>query len=123
MGNIWRNLWKQQEVSVLFAGLDNAGKTTILYQLKLGEVITTIPTIGFNVESVLKNNKRFDLWDVGGNEKIRHLWLTHASNYNYIIWTVDSTDRERIELSCSELHRVLANSLMHKLALLVFANK
>ena len=33
-------------------GLDNAGKTTILYKLKLGEVVTTIPTIGFNVETV-----------------------------------------------------------------------
>ena len=33
-------------------GLDAAGKTTILYKLKLGEVVTTIPTIGFNVETV-----------------------------------------------------------------------
>ena len=37
---------------ILMLGLDNAGKTTVLYKLKLGEVVTTIPTIGFNVETV-----------------------------------------------------------------------
>lgn len=31
---------------VLQVGLDAAGKTTILYKLKLGEIVTTIPTIG-----------------------------------------------------------------------------
>jgi GTPase SAR1 family protein len=40
------------EKSLLMVGLDAAGKTTILYKLQLGEVMTTIPTIGFNVEQV-----------------------------------------------------------------------
>lgn len=40
-------------------GLDAAGKTTILYKLKLGEVVTTIPTIGFNVETVEYKNISF----------------------------------------------------------------
>ena len=43
---------QQPETRIIMAGLDAAGKTTILYKLKLGEVVTTIPTIGFNVESV-----------------------------------------------------------------------
>jgi ADP-ribosylation factor protein 1 len=47
-------------------GLDAAGKTTILYKLKLGEVINTIPTIGFNVESLDYKNISFTVWDVGG---------------------------------------------------------
>ncbi|KAF0925086.1 hypothetical protein E2562_015377 [Oryza meyeriana var. granulata] len=37
---------------ILMVGLDATGKTTILYKLKLGEIVTTIPTIGFNVETV-----------------------------------------------------------------------
>ena len=41
-----------KEVRVLILGLDNAGKTTILYKLQMGEVVTTVPTIGFNVETV-----------------------------------------------------------------------
>ncbi len=47
-------------------GLDAAGKTTILYKLKLGEVVTTIPTIGFNVETVEYGNLSITVWDVGG---------------------------------------------------------
>ena len=59
---------------VLQVGLDAAGKTTILYKLKLGEVVTTIPTIGFNVETVEYKNISFTVWDVGGQDKIRPLW-------------------------------------------------
>jgi GTPase SAR1 family protein len=47
---------------ILMVGLDAAGKTTILYKLKLGEVVTTIPTIGFNVETVEYKNISFTVW-------------------------------------------------------------
>ena len=60
---------------ILVLGLDAAGKTTILYKLKLNEQVTTIPTIGFNVEEVTPvKNVTFTMWDVGGQEKIRPLW-------------------------------------------------
>ena len=55
---------------ILMVGLDAAGKTTILYKLKLGEVVTTIPTIGFNVETVEYKNISFTVWDVGGQDKV-----------------------------------------------------
>ena len=55
-------------------GLDAAGKTTILYKLKLGEVVSSVPTIGFNVETVEYKNIKFTVWDVGGQDKIRQLW-------------------------------------------------
>ena len=60
-------------------GLDAAGKTTILYKLKLGEVVTTIPTIGFNVETVEYKNISFTVWDVGGQDKIRPLWRHYCT--------------------------------------------
>ena len=47
-------------------GLDAAGKTTILYKLKLGEVLTSVPTIGFNVETVEYKRLKMSVWDVGG---------------------------------------------------------
>ena len=59
---------------ILMVGLDGAGKTTILYQLKLGEVLSTIPTIGFNVETVQYKNIHFTVWDIGGQDAIRPLW-------------------------------------------------
>ena len=43
---------------------DRAGKTTILYKLQMGEVVTTVPTIGFNVETVTYQNLRFQVWDL-----------------------------------------------------------
>ena len=52
-------------------GLDAAGKTTILYRLKLGEVVTTIPTMGFNVETVEYKEISFTVWDVGGESSER----------------------------------------------------
>lgn len=61
-------------------GLDAAGKTTILYKLKLGEIVTTIPTIGFNVETVEYKNISFTVWDVGGQDKIRPLWRHYFQN-------------------------------------------
>ena len=43
---LFQNLWGKKEMRILMVGLDAAGKTTILYKLKLGEIVTTIPTIG-----------------------------------------------------------------------------
>jgi ADP-ribosylation factor protein 1 len=56
----------KREVRILMLGLDAAGKTTILYKLKLGEVVSSVPTIGFNVETVEYKNIKFTVWDVGG---------------------------------------------------------
>ena len=42
----------------------------MLYRLKLGEVVTTIPTIGFNVETIEYKHVKFTSWDVGGRDKI-----------------------------------------------------
>ena len=56
----------KKDMKILMLGLDAAGKTTILYKLKLGEVVSSVPTIGFNVETVEYKNIRFTVWDVGG---------------------------------------------------------
>ena len=71
---LFAGLFGKKEMRILMVGLDAAGKTTILYKLKLGEVVTTIPTIGFNVETVEYKNISFTVWDVGGQDKIRPLW-------------------------------------------------
>jgi len=104
-------------------GLDAAGKTTIVYKLKLGEVITTIPTIGFNVESVQYKNIHLCIWDTGGCDKIRPLWRHYMQGVNALIWVVDSNDRDRISESAKELEIVLKEEEMCDAALLVFANK
>merc|ERR1712107_699410 len=62
---LFAKLGYKKEMRILMVGLDTAGKTTVLYKLKLGEVVTTIPTIGFNVETVEYKNISFTVWDVG----------------------------------------------------------
>jgi len=63
MGGLLAKLkWGKQERRILMVGLDAAGKTTVLYKLKLGELVTTIPTIGFNVETVQYKNLKFTIW-------------------------------------------------------------
>merc|ERR1711964_768003 len=104
-------------------GLDAAGKTTILYKLKLGEVVTTIPTIGFNVETVEYKNISFTVWDVGGQDKIRPLWRHYYQNTNGLIFVIDSNDRDRIADAREELTKMLGEDEMKDAVLLVFANK
>merc|ERR1712027_283423 len=113
----------KQEMRILMVGLDAAGKTTILYKLKLGEVVTTIPTIGFNVETVEYKNLSFTVWDVGGQDKIRPLWRHYYQGTNGLIYVVDSNDRDRSEDAKEELTKMLNEDEMRDAVLLVFANK
>lgn len=123
MGSWFSSLLGKKEVRILVVGLDAAGKTTILYKLKLGEVVTTIPTIGFNVETVEYKNLKFTMWDVGGQEKLRPLWRHYYQNTNGIIFVVDSNDRERIAAAKAELDKMLVEDELRNAVLLVFANK
>eukprot|EP01083_Nonionella_stella_P127346 385772_1 len=118
------------EMRILMVGLDAAGKTTTLYKLKLGEVVTTIPTIGFNVETCEYKNISFTVWDVGGRDKIRPLWRHYYQNTEAVIFMVDSNDRERIDdrnyndnSAKEEMQRMLAEDELEHAVLLVFANK
>jgi ADP-ribosylation factor protein 1 len=123
LSKVWARLFSKQEMRILMVGLDAAGKTTILYKLKLGEVVTTIPTIGFNVETVEYKNISFTVWDVGGQDKIRPLWRHYYQNTQGLIFVVDSNDRDRIEDAREELTKMLNEDEMRDAVLLVFANK
>merc|ERR1711937_881888 len=120
---LFAKLGYKKEMRILMVGLDNAGKTTVLYKLKLGEVVNTIPTIGFNVETVEYKNISFNVWDVGGQDKIRLLWRHYYMNTQGLIYVVDSNDRDRIDENRDELHKMLAEEELKDAVLLVFANK
>jgi ADP-ribosylation factor protein 1 len=122
-GKIFKRLFSKKDMRILMVGLDAAGKTTILYKLKLGEIVTTIPTIGFNVETVEYKNINFTVWDVGGQDKIRPLWRHYFQNTQGLIFVVDSNDRERISEAAEELNKMLNEDELRDAALLVFANK
>jgi len=123
ISKLFDNLFGKKEMRILMLGLDAAGKTTILYKLKLGEVVSSVPTIGFNVETVEYKNIKFTVWDVGGQDKIRLLWRHYYQNTQGLIFVVDSSDKERVELAKEELQRMLGEEELRDAVLLVFANK
>jgi len=126
MGVLFSRLFSyfgDREARILVLGLDNAGKTTILYKMQVGTVVSTIPTIGFNVETVSHKNVKFQVWDLGGQTSIRPYWRCYYPNTQAIIYVVDSSDVERIGTSSEEFHALLEEEELKDSILLVFANK
>jgi ADP-ribosylation factor protein 1 len=115
--------WGPKDARIMMVGLDASGKTTILYNLKMGEVIHTIPTIGFNVETVVTPKVRFTVWDIGGQTKIRPLWRYYYQGSQAVIFVVDSSDRERAAEAAEELQMVMQADELRNAHLLVLANK
>lgn len=118
-----QSLFGKVESRGLMIGLDASGRTTFLYKLKLGEVVTTIPTIGFNVETIDYKLHLFTLWDVGGCDKIRPLWRHYFANTQFCLFFIDSNDKQRISESREELHRMLNEDELRNCLFIVLANK
>jgi len=110
-------------MKIVILGLNNAGKTTILYRLHLGHVITTQPTIGSNVEEVTHNNINFQVWDLGGQDSLRALWGTYLCQTEAVIFVVDSNDQENLVVAKMELFNVLLHDSLKNKLLLLLANK
>ncbi|KAL7112444.1 hypothetical protein ACP275_04G003800 [Erythranthe tilingii] len=120
---LFNSLFGKKEVRIVMIGLDAAGKTTILYKLKLGKVVSTIPTIGFNVETLEYKNISFNVWDAGSRERICSMWKHYFQNARGLIYVVDSNDRDRVEDAKDQLHMMLNQDELKEAVLLVFANK
>ncbi|KAM3918505.1 ADP-ribosylation factor 4-like [Leptodactylus fuscus] len=123
ISSLFSRLFSKKQMRILMAGLDAAGKTTILYKLKWGEIVTTIPTIGFNLGTVEYKNICFTVWDVGGWDKRRPLWRHYFQNTQGLIFVVDRNDRERIQEAAEELKNMLQEDELRAAMLLIFANK
>ena len=116
--------FSDRHAKILMLGLDAAGKTTVLYKLKLNETVSTIPTIGFNVETVQPiKNVSFTVWDVGGQDKIRPLWRHYFIGCEGLIYVVDSSDKSRFAEAQNELEWILDSDEMAGVPLVILANK
>ncbi|XP_066484149.1 uncharacterized protein [Tiliqua scincoides] len=112
------------EARILLLGLDAAGKTTLLYKLKLNETPMTIPTVGFNVETIQPiNNITFTMWDVGGQDRIRVLWRYYHANTHGLVFMVDSVDSSRFEEAKFELEALLNSHDLQGVPLVLLVNK
>ena len=120
---IFSSLFGKNEIRILILGLDNAGKTTLLHKLQLSSVTETVPTIGFNLETVTYNNLQLQVWDLGGQGTLRPYWRCYYPNTNAVIYVIDSSDRDRVDIAKKEMHIMLQENDLRSVPLLVFANK
>lgn len=128
MGSSLAKLDTLQPVHVVMLGLDSAGKSTVLYRLKFDQYVNTVPTVGFNCEKVKgtlgkAKNVSFNIWDVGGQDKVRPLWKSYTRNTDGIVFVVDSVDLERMEEARVELIRIARSTENLGVPILVVANK
>ncbi|KAL3873149.1 hypothetical protein ACJMK2_036303 [Sinanodonta woodiana] len=123
MGKVFCKLWQSEEVKILIFGLDAAGKTTSLYKLKLGEVVTTIPTVGFNVETIDYKNVKIIAWAVGGRCKIRPLYRHYFAHIDAFLFVFDSYDKERFAEALDEFTRFVNEDELGECVISVIANK
>ncbi|EPZ32515.1 putative ADP-ribosylation factor, arf [Rozella allomycis CSF55] len=114
---IFSRLFGEKEYRILILGLDNAGKTTILYRLQVKLITIDYKAIGFNMEVLQYKNLKFQ-----GQSSIRPYWRCYYANTQAIIYVVDSTDKARLSVSKAELISMLEEELKDAV-LLVFANK
>ncbi len=69
----------RHDAKILLLGLDHAGKTSVLHKFKWNTSVSTIPTIGFNLETVqVSRDDSFTVWDIGGKDTIRALWKNYS---------------------------------------------
>lgn len=122
-GKAWKNLFKNKDVRILMVGLDSAGKTTIMYKIKINETVKTIPTIGFNMETMEYKGLTMSMWDIGGQDRLRDLWRHYYLNTDAIIYVIDSADTDRIELASEELSKMMNEPELENACVLVYANK
>jgi len=124
LGSMWRSVFSRRvRTNVVMLGLDSAGKTAVLYKLRLGQAVQTIPTMGFNTESIPYKKFEFRIWDVGGQDRIRSLWQHHLDGAKVVIFVVDAADRTRIPKAANELHKLMQDPRLSDAHLLVYANK
>ncbi|XP_061537601.1 ADP-ribosylation factor-like protein 14 [Phycodurus eques] len=114
----------RRQAQVLMLGLDESGKSTLLYKLKYNERVVTVPTVGFNVAMVEtdRSSPGLTVWDVGGQKKMRPHWKHHYADTAGLVFVVDSADPGRLEEARKELHWVIKASLKG-VPLVVLSNK
>ena len=117
------NCCSVQEYRILMLGVGAAGKTTILYRLKKNEVVHTIATVGFTMETVHFGDLEFCVWDLGGQDKIRPLWRHYFDGAKGVIFVVDSSDRSLFQTAKQEFHQIAQAPQLKNCPILIFANK
>ena len=113
----------QKNANIIFLGLDNAGKTTLLYMLQTDRFTQTDSTIHPHQAEITIGNIQFNSYDLGGHMQARKTWSEYAGTVDGIIFMVDAADRNRIAESKKELQSLLKMPELQNVPFVVFGNK
>eukprot|EP01013_Petalomonas_cantuscygni_P022264 TRINITY_DN4260_c0_g1_i1.p1 TRINITY_DN4260_c0_g1~~TRINITY_DN4260_c0_g1_i1.p1 ORF type:complete len:179 (+),score=20.56 TRINITY_DN4260_c0_g1_i1:113-649(+) len=126
MGNVidkLKSLFSSRKLELCLVGLENAGKTTLLNVLAIGQAVDTLPTVGLDVKVFQRKDVKMKVWDLGGQERYRYEWPRYTAGCDVIVFVVDAAAVDRIELARKELHRLLDDQNLSGIPLLVCLNK
>lgn len=115
---------KEKEIRVLTLGLDNSGKTTIIKKILNKNVDNISPSMGFEINTYIYNDKSINIWDIGGQLSLRNFWLNYIDKTDVLLWVVDSTNMDRLNESCTELwNKVIFQESFFEIKLILVFNK
>ena len=106
---------------VLFLGLDNAGKTSLLFQMRDNQFKQTVPTIGLNIETLTHKRYNFTFWDVGG--QATKLWKHYFDKIDGVVFVIDSTDEEKLLFAKEEFTKLQKDESLQMIPFLLLFNK
>jgi len=113
----------KKQATILLLGLDNAGKTTLLYKLKTGKISNFIPTARAHVEEITLGKINFKAWDLGGHARVRVLWTDYFVETDAVVFVIDSADSDRFNEAKEELFALLTDKVLQSIPFLILGNK